>query len=132
MKKLFTENHKNIMTCDDFEIKFKDYLDYIKEVNNDLYNQFARNIDFSIKNIYDFKKEFNVFFEIWLRKIYDYDLVFSEENLVFFIDSFIIKLKTTDIGFSELFANFNFYKKINSAVDIFFVYDITENEEKKI
>ncbi|PBI90179.1 hypothetical protein BSF41_18500 [Flavobacterium sp. ACN2] len=131
MKKLFTENHKNIMTCNDFEIKFKDYLKYIEMKNPNLYNLFIKNIDFSIQNVNDFKKEFNVFFELWLKEVYGYSLVFNEKNVTQFMDSFIVEFKMTDIGFSELFSNFNFYKKVNSAKDVFFIYDISQNEDIK-
>lgn len=131
MKKLFTDNHKNIMTCNDFELKFKDYLKYIEIENPNLYKLFIGNVDFSIQNINDFKKEFNVFFELWLKKVYNYNLVFNEKNVRFFMDSFITKFKMTEIGFSELFSNFNFYKKVNSAKDVFFVYDISRDEEIK-
>ncbi|WP_439478857.1 hypothetical protein [Chryseobacterium aquaticum] len=127
MKKLYTNNHANITTCDDFEIKFKDYLNYIKFSNPILFNSFTNNLDFKIQDFKIFKAEFNSFFEFWLKETFNYHLSFNIKN----IDSFITTYRTIDEKFSELFANYNFYKKLNSAIDEFYIYDITTDEEIK-
>ncbi len=127
MKKLYTYNHKNITTCANFDVKFKCYLEYIKKTNISLYNLFVDNIDFEIQDVNEFKNEFNAFFETWLKEVYNYNLVFNRENIDFFVDNF----STIDDRYNELFANYNFYKKINLAEVAFFIYDITVDEETK-
>jgi len=126
MKKLYTNNHANITTCDDFEIKFKDYLNYIKCSNHVLFNSLINELDFKIEDVEAFKTEFNSFFEPWLKQGFNYNLKFDMENIGSFITT-----KTMDERFSELFANYNFYKKISSATEEFYIYDITMDEEIK-
>lgn len=127
MKKLYTHNHANITTCDDFEIKFKDYLNDIKCNNPTLFNLFTNNVDFKIQDIKTYKSEFNSFFETWLKETFNYNLNFDINN----INSFIDESRNINERFDELFANYNFYKRLNSAVDEFYIYDITVDEEIK-
>lgn len=127
MKKLYTYNHTNVTTCSDFEIKFQDYLNYIAFRNPILFRLLKSDSNFKIQNLEVFRTEFDDFFESWLREIFNYESKFDLENISDFISTF----KTTDAGFSELFANYNLYKKINSATDTFYFYDITIDEEEK-
>jgi hypothetical protein len=117
----------HITTCSDFEIKFKDYLNFLKSNNHSLFNLLISNKDFKVNDIDIFRKEFNFFFKYWLIKYFKYKYSFESE----YIDNFVSMYKTTGEKFDELFANYNFYKKINSAIDELYIYDISNNENIK-
>lgn len=122
MNKLYTINHKNFTTCYDFDVKFKDFLSHLVSVNVSSYTKFAGNCDFKIDNLVEFKEVFSSFFRKWLIEFFSFKAAYDIQN----IDSFISERKTTDHRFDELFANYNFLKKLDSATDAFYVYDITE------
>lgn len=124
MRKLYTYNHKNSTTCNDFEVKFDSYLDFIKNKNLALFNLFNSNSDFKISDITEFKEEYQSFFDSWLKFIFD-----SKIND---IESLRNNIKTTDLNFDEFFAYYNFYKKITAEdCEEMFVYDITLLSEEK-
>ncbi len=126
MKKLYTYNHKNITTCNDFQIKFKSYLDYLKsEFNNrELHNLFLSKQDFEIQDVTTFRNDFTIFFNIWLHRTFSITISSINE-----LDQLLKKIQTTDSKFDEVFSYFNFYKKLEDRT--LYVYDITLQDTER-
>lgn len=122
MKKFYTYNHKNITTCTEFEVKFKDYLAFIRFSDSKLYELLIGDHDFSV-SITETKNNFNAFFKEWLDKRRLYLGILNITNL----DSLLKSIRTTDSDFGELFAYAIFFKRLNEQSDfeMLYFYDVS-------
>jgi hypothetical protein len=119
MKKIYTFDNKQLTFCNEFEIKFQDFLEYLKDRNNELYNLLTTNSDFNIK-IESFLKNFNPFFQNWLKINYKFNDNLSIDNL----ETLFNKTRMTEINYSEFFSYYNLYMKIaNKNNDLLYFYD---------
>lgn len=117
MKKLYTYDNKQITVCSEFEIKFKDFLEYLKEKDNDFYVSLSTNLDFNIK-IKKLVKNFSSFFQKWLKNNFNQTL--SIDNL----ENIFNEIKMTELKYDEFFSYYNFYKKIiNTEEKLLHFYD---------
>lgn len=127
MKKLYTTDHKHICTCNEFEKKNQDYLDYLMLHNPTLCNAFNTDLDFRIANFKKFQSNFNIFFNSWLRNKFSFKLKYCEKNITNFFEN----IRTTVENYEELFALYNLYKKINSSAKTIYFYDISLDEDNR-
>ncbi|VXB37178.1 conserved hypothetical protein [Flavobacterium sp. 9AF] len=107
MKKLYTLDNKNITVYSEFDIKFSDFLSFLKEADLKLHNLFYTNENFNLE-VNKFKNIYSTFLKYWLKDNFNFNQNLSTETLQNLID----KVSTTDVQFSELFAYFKLYKKI--------------------
>lgn len=122
MKKIYTGNHRHVTTCSDFEVKFKDYLNFTLLNDKSLHDLLIDYIDLELERS-SVRSSFNAFFGVWLqeRKLHSGSLDISSLDLIF------NNSRTTDCDFDVLFAYSNFFKRLNDqeAFDILYFYDVT-------
>lgn len=121
MKKLYINNYKNFIICDEFEICFNVFFKFFELFNKDKYFFFSNEIDFKIIDLMNFRDEYRIFLREWLRINFLFYLDLSLDEL----EIIVLNIRIIYRSFDELFVYLNFYKKFELVVDVFYVYDIS-------
>ncbi|UTX48818.1 hypothetical protein [Chryseobacterium sp. MA9] len=119
MKKLYTYDNKRITVCNDFELKFKSFLSFIKKDDEKIYLLLINSSDFNINREVLLEK-FQGFFENWLKDHFALNQPLSINSLEIIFN----EIKMTDNRYEEFFSYYNFYKKLFDSKDMnLFFYD---------
>ncbi|WP_313000522.1 hypothetical protein [Chryseobacterium gleum] len=119
MRKLYTYDNKRITVCNSFELKFQDFLYFMKNKDEKTYLLLSSNSDFNVSRKI-FLEKFKDFFENWLKENFELKQSLSPSSL----ENIYNSIKMTDNNYEGFFSYYIFYKKLVESEDpTLFFYD---------